>query len=137
VAIVGLNAGTHSKIAVAGGILTIAIADAFSDALGIHVSQESQNRNSTKDIWESTISTFLSKFIFALTFLVPILLLDLSKAIFISLGWGFSILFLFSYFIAKQKSENPWKSAIEHLIIGLLVVLITNLVGDWIRNILN
>jgi hypothetical protein len=32
---VGLHAGTHSKIVVLAGILTIAIADAFSDALGI------------------------------------------------------------------------------------------------------
>jgi len=30
---VGLAEGTHLKIAVIGGILTIAIADAFSDAL--------------------------------------------------------------------------------------------------------
>ncbi|MBW2265656.1 MAG: hypothetical protein JRF28_05735, partial [Deltaproteobacteria bacterium] len=32
---VGLHSGTHSKLVVLGGILTIAIADAFSDALGI------------------------------------------------------------------------------------------------------
>ena len=31
--IVGLHSGTHSKLAVIGGILTIAMADAFSDAL--------------------------------------------------------------------------------------------------------
>ena len=30
---VGLHSGTNSKIAVIGGVLTIAIADAFSDAL--------------------------------------------------------------------------------------------------------
>ena len=32
---VGLHSGTGSRIAVIGGILTIAVADAFSDALGI------------------------------------------------------------------------------------------------------
>jgi len=37
--LVGLNSGTHSKLVVIGGILTIAIADAFSDALGIHISE--------------------------------------------------------------------------------------------------
>ena len=30
---VGLNAGTHSRLAVIGGIVTIAVADALSDAL--------------------------------------------------------------------------------------------------------
>ena len=41
--IVGLHSGTHSRAIVIGGILTIAIADAMSDALGIHVSEESKN----------------------------------------------------------------------------------------------
>jgi hypothetical protein len=40
--IVGLHSGTHSKIAVISGILTIAIADAMSDALGMHISEESE-----------------------------------------------------------------------------------------------
>ena len=39
---VGLHSGTHSKVTVIGGILTIAIADSFSDALGIHISEESE-----------------------------------------------------------------------------------------------
>ena len=43
---VGLHSGTHSPRAVIGGILTIAIADAFSDALGIHLSEESRNIHS-------------------------------------------------------------------------------------------
>jgi vacuolar iron transporter family protein len=37
---VGLHSGTGSKLVVLGGIFTIAIADAFSDALGIHVSSD-------------------------------------------------------------------------------------------------
>ena len=62
--IVGLHSGTHSNIVIIGGILVIAIADAMSDALGVHVSEESENKHSTKEIWESTVSTFLSKFVF-------------------------------------------------------------------------
>ena len=74
---VGLNAGTHSKLAVIGGILTIAIADAFSDALGIHVSEESEDRHTNKQIWAATLATFFSKFFFALTFIIPVLLIEL------------------------------------------------------------
>src|SRR4030042_2592178 len=70
---VGLHSGTHSRIAVLSGILTIAIADAFSDALGIHISEESENKHTAKEIWESTIFTFLTKFIFAMTFILPVL----------------------------------------------------------------
>ncbi|MFH1188067.1 MAG: VIT1/CCC1 transporter family protein, partial [bacterium] len=90
--IVGLNSSTSSKMIIVGGILTIAIADAFSDALGIHISEESENKHTTKEIWESTISTFLAKFFFAITFIVPILLFDLTTAIIVSIIWGMSIL---------------------------------------------
>ena len=47
---VGLQSGTHSQLAVIGGILTIAVADAFSDALGIHIAEESENKHSSKEI---------------------------------------------------------------------------------------
>lgn len=41
---VGLSSGTNLKLAVVGGILTIAIADSFSDTMGIHISEESENK---------------------------------------------------------------------------------------------
>jgi len=129
---VGLHSGTHSELAVIGGILTIAIADAFSDALGIHISEESENKHSTKEIWESTISTFLSKFVFALTFIIPVLLFELNTAIIISIIWGLSVLSILNFSIAKQKKETAWKMIAEHLIIALIVIVITHYVGDWI-----
>jgi VIT1/CCC1 family predicted Fe2+/Mn2+ transporter len=129
---VGLHSGTHSKLVVIGGILTIAVADAFSDALGIHVSEETENKHATKEIWESTISTFLAKFVFALTFLVPLLLLQLSTAIIVSVAWGLSLLGIFSFFIAKEQKAKPWKVVMEHLIIALVVIVTTHYVGDWI-----
>ncbi len=70
--IVGMHSGMHSAKVVLGGRLVIAIADAFSDALGIHISEESENKHTNKEIWESTFATFLSKLIFALTFITPI-----------------------------------------------------------------
>ncbi len=131
---VGLHSGTHSKLVVLGGILTIAIADAFSDALGIHMSEESENVHSTKEIWESTISTFLAKFVFALTFIVPILMFKLSTAIVVSIIWGLSILAIVSYGMAKEQGEKPWKVVTEHLIIALAVIVITHYVGHWVSS---
>ncbi|NQU94752.1 MAG: hypothetical protein HQ549_00770 [Candidatus Omnitrophica bacterium] len=129
---VGLNAGTHSKLAVIGGILTIAIADAFSDALGIHVSEESEGKHTHKQIWAATISTFLSKFVFALTFVIPVLLFELSKAIAISIIWGLAMLCVFSYGMARKQNEKPWKVAAEHIGIAIIVIIITHYVGSWI-----
>lgn len=131
--IVGLNSGTHSKLAVLGGILTIAIADSFSDALGMHVSQESQSRISEKSVWLSTLSTFIAKLLFALSFALPVIIFDLSIAIIIGIIWGFSILFIYSFYIAKKHNENPWKFAFEHVTIGIMVVLVTHFAGRFIN----
>ena len=130
--IVGLHSGTHSKLVVIGGILTIAIADAFSDALGIHVSQESQKRNSVKQVWESTFATFFAKLFFALTFLIPILLFELSTAIIISVIWGLLVLTIYNFILAKNRKIKPWKLVTEHLAIAILVIIITHFVGKWI-----
>jgi hypothetical protein len=133
---VGLHAGTHSKMVVLGGVLTIAIADAFSDALGIHISEESENVHTTKQIWAATIATFLSKFLFAMTFVVPVLLFSLSTAIGVNLIWGLSVLTVLSYIIAKSQSEPPWKIVGEHLIIAFVVIAITYCVGLWIETMI-
>jgi len=130
--IVGLHSGTHSRIAVIGGILSIALADAMSDALGIHISEESENQHSTKEIWESTVSTLLSKFVFALTFIVPVLFLKLSSAIIACIIWGLSLIAIFSYYIARQQNAKPYRTILEHLIIAIVVIVITHYIGDWI-----
>jgi len=129
---VGLSSGTSSKLAVIGGILTIAIADASSDALGIHISEESENKHTTREIWESTLSTFISKFAIALTFLVPVLLLELTSAIVVSIVWGLSLLCIFSFDNAKNGKVAPWKVVLEHLTIGLIVITAAHFVGNWI-----
>ncbi len=129
---VGLHSGTHSKIVVLAGILTIAIADAFSDALGIHISEEADNTRTAQQVWGATIATFLTKFLFAMTFVVPVLFLSLSIAIIVSLLWGLSILTVLSYIIARSQGEPAWKIVGEHLIIASVVLAITHWVGDWI-----
>ena len=130
--IVGLHSSTHSSIVVIGGILIIAIADALSDAMGIHVSEETESIHSTREIWESTISTFFSKFIFALTFIVPVIIFQLTLAIIVCIVWGFLLLTFFSYYIAKQQAKKPHKCVFEHLIFTAIIVIITHYVGDWI-----
>ena len=130
--IVGLHSGTHSRIVVLAGILTIAVADAFSDALGIHISEEAENIHSAKEIWGATVATFLTKFLFAMTFLVPVLLLSLSAAIIVNLIWGLSILAVLSYIIARSQGKPPWKIVGEHLVIAMIVIALTHWVGDWI-----
>ena len=131
---VGLNSGTHSRKVVIGGILTIAVADSFSDALGIHISEESENVHTTKQIWAATIATFLSKLFFALIFVIPVIFLDLETSIIVNIVWGVSIITILSYFMAKSQGEKPWKVMLEHIIIIAVVITLTHFVGNAIAS---
>jgi len=133
--IIGLNAGTHLKGVVIAGILTIAIADAFSDALGIHISEESGRKKSSRLVWESTIATFFSKFFFALTFLVPVLLFELDTAIIVSIIWGLLLIGILSFYTARIQKTSATKAIFEHILITILVIILTNYVGNWISGL--
>ncbi len=132
---VGLHSSTHSKIVIIGGILVIAIADALSDALGIHISEEFENKHTVKEIWESTIITFLTKFFIALTFVVPIVYFSLYTAIVVSIVWGLSLITLLSWYIAQEQENHHLKVIFEHLGIAILVIVITHYVGDWVATL--
>lgn len=133
---VGLHSGTHSQLAVIGGILTIAIADAFSDALGIHIAEESRNIHGAKQIWELTLATFATKFIVALFFVVPVLLLSLASAIVVSILWGLLLLAALSIHLANQQRIPRWKVVMEHVLIAGVVIILTHYVGQWIADTL-
>ncbi len=132
---VGLHSGTQSRIAVLGGILTIAVADAFSDALGIHISEESENVHTLTQVWTATAATFLTKFLFTLTFAVPVIFAPLSLAIVISLAWGFVLLAVLSYGMARSQRKPVWQIAGEHMLIALVVIGLTHLIGDWVSTL--
>jgi VIT1/CCC1 family predicted Fe2+/Mn2+ transporter len=147
---IGLHAGTHSKMVVLGGILTIAIADAFSDALGIHISEESENKHTAGEIWMSTISTFIAKFMVALTFVIPvllwpfsttiimpILLMEIPVALIIAVIWGLFLITLISIKIAKRQGAKISHVVLEHLIIVIMVIIITHYAGHWIATLNN
>jgi len=132
--IIGLNAGTHSITAVLGGIFVIAVADAMSDALGIHLAEEADPNATTQHVWSATISTFLNKSIFALSFAVPLLLLPLDQAVIASLLWGMLVIVVLSYFLARAQKASIIMIVAEHLGIAILVVVFSHLIGVWVSN---
>jgi VIT1/CCC1 family predicted Fe2+/Mn2+ transporter len=132
---VGLDSSTGSSAVVISGILIIAITDALSDAMGIHISEESEGKHSEKEIWEATLTTFFSKFVFALTFLIPILLFQLSTAVIIGVVWGLLVITLSSLRMATETKGQKvnYRPVLEHLLIAIVVVVLTYYIGGLIR----
>ncbi len=129
--IIGLYSSTESKVIILGGILIIALADALSDSIGIHISEESKKRNSKKDIWEATFSTFFSKFVFALSFAIPILFFKLGLAMILSIVWGLLLISVLSFYISEKN--RALKVIVEHVVLTILVVAATYGIGRFVR----
>ncbi len=133
--LVGLSAGTSSRLAVIGGVLTIAVADSMSDALGIHVSEEAEGVHTTREIWLSTIATFASKLGMALTFAIPVIFLDLDVAVVVSILWGTLALSLLSWNLARSQGVKAGPVVAEHLVVAAFVVIAAHLIGQWISSV--
>lgn len=131
---IGLDAGTSSKITVILGVLIIAISDALSDSLGVHVSEESE-KSSDRLIWRATIATFLSKFLFGISFLIPLIFFELNEAIKISLVYGLMLIIGISYLIAEKQKKSKLHAIVEHLLITIVVITLTYYIGFWFSQI--
>ncbi len=127
--ITGLDAGTHSSKTIVLAIVTLAFADGLSDALGVHVSEESSVK-SPKRVWRTTFAAFGAKFIFTLSFLVPLLLFRLHIATIVSIVYGLLLIGVISYFIAEKQGENKASVIREHTLIAVGVIIISYLIGN-------
>lgn len=127
--LVGLSAGTSSRAATLGGILTIAVADSLSDALGIHISEEAEGVHTQREIWTATLATFLAKLLTALTFTIPVILLDLELAVVISIIWATGALTALSVHLAREQKADSKPIIVEHLGVAALVVAAAHGVG--------
>ncbi len=129
--ITGLQSGTESAPIIIGGVITIAIADAFSDALGIHTSEEAEG-DASIEIWTATITAFLAKFITTASFVIPFIIFNLGRAVVVSIIWGTLLLAIFSYSMAKSEKKNPFYIITEHILIAAIVIAITHYAGEYI-----
>ena len=135
--IVGLNSATSSRLVVIAGIIIMAIADGLADAAGLHISEESEleegrAKHTPKEIWLTTLFTFLSVAGFILTFVIPILVFPLKTAVYVAIAWGMFLLVILNFNIAKAKKERPIKLISEHILLALFVIVVTGYVGKSI-----
>jgi VIT1/CCC1 family predicted Fe2+/Mn2+ transporter len=132
---VGLQAGTQSVTAVFGGVVVIAVSDSMSDALGIHLAQEADPESTRAHIWAATLWAFVSKFLVAISFALPLLLLPLDQAVLVGVVWGLMIVTVMSYLLARMQQTSPWGAVGEHVGIALIVIALSHYVGVWVRTL--
>jgi len=132
--IVGFDKVAHPRLSIVGAILIIAIADNISDSLGIHIYQESECLSS-KEVWFSTATNFLSRLLVSLSFIVLVLAMPLAFAVTCSVIWGLFLLSILSYTIARTRGVNPRLAIFEHLCIASVVILASNFLSTRLMGI--
>jgi len=135
--IVGINAATESKLAIVASIFATAVADSLSDALGMHLAEESRLDEANKPIWVISLYTFLAKFTVTLVFAIPFLFFSNNLALVFSVIFGLCLVFLLSIFAAKRSNNSVFESVIEHVSLAIIVIVASYYVGSLTERIVS
>jgi len=133
--IVGMHAGTDLKHAVISAVLVIAFADSLADSLAVYFSEKENKDNSTKEVILTTITAFLSKLVFALTFLIPIFLFNLHLAIWIDIVYGLIVLTIYSFNLAKSTNKGILETITLHILLAAVVITASHGIGLLINSL--
>lgn len=132
--IIGLSGTVNPKMTIIGSLAVFAIADNISDSLGIHIFQESDLKKS-KVVRTSTFSNFFTRVSVTVVFILLVALFPIVYSIIFSIIWGFFLLTVLSYYIAKEQKANPYLAILQHVAIALVVIILSLLFREWIMNI--
>jgi len=128
--IIGMSEATgDAKLPIITGILTIAIADGLSDALGMYFSEESRLDEQDKSAWIVPLFTFLAKFVFSSIFIIPFLLLPASLAIYICLAFGIILIISLASLVARRKKVSLLKEVSKQVFLTVIVISASLFIG--------
>jgi len=129
--IIGLDAATATEATIVSGLLIVAIADNLTDALSIHVYQESE-RLEDREAFKSTLTNVGTRMFVSLTFVLLVVVLPIASAVVVSVIWGFSLLIALTYILARERRGNVAFEIAKHVSVALVVILVSKAIGMWI-----
>ena len=126
--IVGLGSARAGRGPIIGGLLTIALADNISDALGFHLYNETECCAEEFKVL-STVLYFVSRFVVSSSFIAIVLLFSVARSIPLSIVWGIFLLSVVSYVITKSNRRNSLKEIAKHVLVAAVVIALSRIVG--------
>lgn len=129
--ILGLDAAAGSRQSIASALLIVALADNLSDSLSVHVYQEAEQLES-REAFRSTLANFVTRLLVALSFVVLVITLPRDSLVAVTLAWGFLLLALLTFRIARARGARVGKEIAKHVVIAAIVIVISRWLGTWI-----
>ncbi|HET8569597.1 MAG TPA: hypothetical protein VFM93_11510 [Candidatus Limnocylindria bacterium] len=130
--IFGLDAATATKSTIVGGRLIVALADNLTDALSMHIYQESERRLEQREAFVATWSHFVTRLLLALTFVLLVVLFPIASAAVASAVWGLSLLVALTWALARERKVSFAVELGKHCALALAVILASRGIGAFI-----
>ena len=127
----GLSAADTTKPIVVSALLIAAFADNLTDALSVHVFQESEQLDK-REAFTGTVTNFLARLLLCISFVPLVVLLPLAHVVEGAVAWGASLLAVLTYLVARERKVNPAPEVAKHLLVASAVIVASILIGRWI-----
>ncbi len=131
--IIGLDAATASRATIISGLLIVALADNLTDALSIHIYQESE-RLEASQAFRSTVTNFISRLLVSLSFVLLIAFMPVASAISAAVAWGLLLIVTLTTIIARERKVSVVIEVFKHISVALAVILASKAIGAWITS---
>jgi VIT1/CCC1 family predicted Fe2+/Mn2+ transporter len=130
--VVGLGV-IGNRTAVFIGILVAGIANSFGNAWGFHISEETENIHTRREVWMSTVMSFAGTLLSTVVLLLPVLLLPLTQAIFVTVIVGIGLIILIGLLVSRLKGLGKGdccRLIVKYVSISILVIVIAYYLGQ-------
>src|SRR5579885_2057263 len=111
--ILGLDAAAAGRRAIVGALLIVALADNLSDSLSVHLYQEAE-RLEPREAFRSTLFNFVARLAVGLSFVLLALALPLHALALAALPWGFFLLGILTWRIARARGVSLVRELAKH-----------------------
>jgi hypothetical protein len=129
--IIGLDATAAARVTVFSGLLIVGLADNLTDALAVHIYQESEGLPEPQ-AFRRTIANFVTRACITVSFIGMLLLTPTSMAVPACLAWGMMLLSGLSYLLARARAVSALGQIWKHGVVALGVILVSKLIGIWL-----
>jgi len=132
----GLSAANSTRTAIVSALLIAAIADNLTDALSIHIYQESEQLDK-RDAFIGTMTNFGMRLLLSISFALLVVFVPLMYDAKVAIVWALLLLAALTYLVARERKVNPMSEVIKHLLVASAVIIVSMVIGRWIGSVLH
>jgi VIT1/CCC1 family predicted Fe2+/Mn2+ transporter len=127
----GLSAAQATKPVIVSALLIAALADNLTDALSIHIFQESE-RLDEKDAFSGTITNFVTRLLLCMSFVLLVGIFPFAHVARVAIFWGVLLLGILTYLVARERKVPPMPEVLKHTLVAAVVIAVSMVLGRWV-----